>query len=297
MSDSAPIGLIAGEGRLPILCARGIKAAGRRSACVGLIGQYSADLPGLCDFFDTSGIIRIGRWIRLLKKWGVREAVLIGRVRKTKMYDPFVAFRQMPDWRAANLWYRVLRHDRRSDTLLRAVADELAKCGITLIDSTRYIPEHVADLGVMTKVKPSPGQLKDIEFALPIIARMGELDIGQAVSVKDREIIAVEAIEGTDALIERTGPLCKSGKWVLVKVAKPIQDMRLDVPVIGMTTLEKLRAAGGSCLAIEADRTIMVDKPQLIEAANEWGIAVVGVAVASAAVPVQSDVSRPTGLA
>lgn len=273
----SPIGLIAGQGRLPILNAQGIRAAGRQVVCVGLRDQFDAQLPALCDDFKSAGIIQLGRWIRLLRRWGVSEAVMVGRVKKAKMYQPFRVFRQLPDWRAAVLWYRKLRHDKRNDAILSAVADELAQSGITLIDSTKYIPDQMAGEGVLTRTQPSAAQQADIAFALPIVRRMGDLDIGQSVAVKEREVIAVEAIEGTDAMIRRAGELCRNGKWLLVKTGKPNQDMRFDVPVLGLQTIENLAKAGGTCVAVEAEKVILLDKPQLLAAADKAGIAIVGV--------------------
>src|SRR5688500_18196412 len=219
-----PVGLIAGQGRLPVLTALGARAAGRRVACIGLADQYDPELPGLCDRFATAGIIRLGRWIGLLRRWGVHEAVMIGRVRKARMYEPMRLLRQAPDWRAARLWYRVLRHDRRNEALLGAVADELGRGGITLIDSTTFIPDYMATLGVLTRRQPSAEQLADVEFAWPLLLRVNELDIGQALAVKEREVVAVEAIEGTDAMIRRAGELCRAGGWTLLKAGKQRQD-------------------------------------------------------------------------
>lgn len=202
---------------------------------------------------------------------------MVGRVAKTRMFRPMRVVRQIPDWRAAKLWYRVLRHDRRNDAMLGAVADELQQAGITLIDSTQYIADQLANAGVMTHHAPSAAQNNDIKFAMPIVSRMGELDVGQSVAVRDREILAVEAIEGTEALISRTGQLCPSGKWTLVKLAKPNQDMRFDVPTVGVATIEQLQAHGGTCLAVQAGKVILLDKPQMIEAADKAGIAIVGI--------------------
>jgi len=262
---------------LPVLCARGIRAAGHPVACVGLSGQYEPQLPALCDQFARAAVVRLGQWIRLLRRWGVRDAIMVGRVSKTKMYDPLRVFRQLPDFRAARLWYRTLRHDRRSDALLVGVAGELARAGITLIDTARYIPEHMAHQGIMTRTRPTSAQLADIEFGLPILRQIGNLDIGQAIAVKEREVIAVEAMEGTDAMIRRAGELCRSGKWVLLKIAKPRQDMRFDVPTIGLDTIKMLKQSRGSCLAVEAERSILLNKPQVLEAADAAGIAVVGI--------------------
>lgn len=278
-SEREPVGLIAGEGRLPFLVAAGIRAAGRETACVGLRDQYDPGLPDVCDRFETAGIIQIGRWCRLLRRHGVHRAVMVGRVKKVRMYDPLHLVRQMPDWRAARLWFGRLRHDKRTGALLGAVADELAREGIELMDSTRYIPDQMAGEGVLTGSGPSASQRADLEFALPIMARLTALDVGQAIAVKDRDVIAVEAVEGTDRMIERAGQLCRRGGWTLVKAANPQHDMRFDVPTVGPQTIQNLRDHGGTCLAIEAGRVIMVDKPKVIEAAQQAGVSIVGVTI------------------
>lgn len=279
MSDTTPIGLIAGQGRLPVMVAQGIHAAGRPVACVGLRECYDPDMPDHCDTFAPAGIIQLNKWIRILRRAGATEAVMVGRVAKDRMYHPLRLVRQLPDWRMARLWYRRTRQDKRSATLLAAVADELATGGITLIDSTTYIPDHVARQGVMTQTHPSRAQLADIEFAWPIVTRLNELDIGQGVAVKEREIIAVEAMEGTNAMIDRAGSLCRAGGWLLIKIAKPDHDMRADVPTVGPVTIEKLRAAGATCLVVEADKTILIEKPRMLELADRYGIAVIGMTI------------------
>ncbi|WP_432798797.1 LpxI family protein [Poriferisphaera sp. WC338] len=272
-----PVGLIAGQGRMPILEAQGMRAAGRKVACVGLAGQYDSALPDYCDFFAPVGLIRIGQWCRRLRKFGADEAVMIGRVRKSRMYDPMAIFRQMPDLRAAKLWYKVLRHDHRSQTLLAGVANEMEACGITMIDSTEYIPEHMADPGCMTDKQPSLKQQADIEFAWPILMRMNELEIGQAIAVKDREVIAVEAMEGTDRMISRAGAICKSGNWLLLKGPDAQKDMRFDVPTIGVKTIENIQKAGGVCVVVAAGKVILADKPEVIQTADRLGISIVGI--------------------
>lgn len=275
--DERPIGLIAGGGRLPVLEAEGIRAANRRVVCVALGDQYDGDLPGLCDGFARAGALRPGRWVKLLKRWGAREAVMVGVVSKTRMYDPLAAVRSLPDLRALRLWYRVLRHDRRSQVLLTAVADDLFSQGVELIDTTRYIPEHMAGAGVMTRRQPGAQQMADITFGWPILMRMNDLDIGQAIAVKGRDVIAVEAIEGTDGMIRRAGELCKSGGWVMLKGPRPDKDRRFDVPTVGVQTIQALKAAGGSCLAVASGSVILAEKDQVIAAADEAGIAIVGV--------------------
>jgi len=275
-ADTRPIGLIAGQGRLPVLVAQGIRQAGRQVACVGLNDQYAPELPGLCDRFACAGIIQLGRWIRLLRRWGVQDAVMIGRVRKARMYEPMRLLRQRPDWRAIKLWYRVLRHDKRNAALLKSVADELAKGGIELIDSTTHIQSLVAPQGVMTHHQPTGQQLADIEFGWPLALQTAELDIGQAIAVREREVIAVEAIEGTNAMIRRAGALCPIGRWTLIKTARADHDMRFDVPTIGPDTIDNLHQHGASCLVVQSGRVILADKTQLLALADRWGIAVVG---------------------
>ena len=274
---SSPIGIIAGQGRLPILTAQGIRAAGFKVACIGLRDQFTPDLPQYCDFFQTASITHLGRWIRLFHRWNVHQAVMVGRVRKTRMYDPFKWLHYIPDWRAAKIWYFRLRHDRRTDKLLSAVADELLSQGITLMDSTTYIPQSLAQTGPLTSTKPSSSVLADIAFGLPIVRRLGDLDIGQAIAVKDREVIAVEAIEGTDAMIRRAGELCPTGGWTLIKLAKPNQDMRFDVPTVGLQTIQNLHAAGACCLAVEAGKTILLDTQDMISVAEKHKISLIGV--------------------
>ncbi|MAE59968.1 MAG: hypothetical protein CMJ49_01275 [Planctomycetaceae bacterium] len=277
-----PIGLIAGGGGLPLLEARGMRAAGRRIVGVGLRGHFDPALPDLCDVFKTAGIVQLGRWIRLLRRYGAVETVMVGTVRKTRMYDPFRFIRYIPDLRGAQLWFMRVRNDRRPDAVLSAVADEMAQSGITMIDSTQYIGQHMTDPGTLGRVKPTADQSADMQFALPIIKRMGDLDIGQSIAVRDREVIAVEAIEGTDRMIERAGSLCRVGGWTLVKVAKPQQDMRFDVPTVGPTTIEMLHQHRAKCLALEAGKVIMVDREQMLALADKHGIAVVGIDLAAA---------------
>ncbi len=273
---AAPIGLIAGQGRLPILVARGIRSAGRSVVCVGLAGQYPSELPDLCHRFAPAGVVQLGRWIRLLRRWGVREAVMVGRVRKARMYQPWRLLRQLPDRRALWLWYRVLRHDKRNAALLSGVADELARGGIALIDSTTYIREELAQEGVMTRRHPTAEQTADIDFGWPLMLRINQLNIGQAIAVKEREVIAVEAIEGTDAMIRRAGELCRVGRWLLMKAASANQDMRFDVPTVGPNTIEALHESGAVCLVVQAGKVILADKSELLAMANRYGIAVVG---------------------
>ena len=254
-----------------------MRAAGLRVACVGLAGQCDPALKAECDAYAEAGLVRIGKWARLLRRWGARHAVMVGGVRKARMYEPMRLIRQVPDWRAVKLWYQVLRHDRRDQTLLEAVANELERGGIELMDTTHYVTDHLASAGVMTQRQPSDRQWADIRFAWPILMRLNELDVGQSLAVKERDVIAVEAIEGTDAMIDRAGGLCKTGDWVLVKGTDARKDRRFDVPAVGEQTIARLQASGCHCLAVAANQVILLEKPKLLEAADKAGIAVVGV--------------------
>jgi DUF1009 family protein len=276
MADRA-LGLIAGQGRLPMLVATGMKAAGARVCGVGLRGHYDADLPALCDDFDVAGVFRLGRWIKTLRRHGVSEAVLVGRVSKARMHDPLRMLRQMPDWRATKVWFRRLRDDRRSAALLAAVADELQDSGITLIDSTTYIADQLAGEGLLTRVGIEPRQQADIDRGWPVLEQVAELDIGQSIAVCHGRILAVESLEGTDAMIERAARLNGGGGWTLLKAPRRDHDMRADVPAVGEVTIERLAAAQAACLALKAGRVIMIDKPRVIAAADRAGIPIVGV--------------------
>ena len=272
-----PLGLIAGQGQLPLLVARGIRERGGRVSCIGLAGQYDAQLPKLCDAFKSVSMARLGSWIRQLRRWQVEEAIMVGGVQKSRMHDPFRWLKLIPDVRSALLWYRRLRHDRRNAAVLGAIADELASSGITLIDSTAYIPDHLATQGVLTTVQPTAMQLADIEFGWSLLSQTVELDIGQSIAVRERDVIAVEAVEGTDAMIGRAGELCRASGWTLLKTASANHDMRADVPTIGVQTIERLKDAGGGCIAVGVGRVILLDRPAVIAAANNAGIAIVGI--------------------
>jgi hypothetical protein len=202
---------------------------------------------------------------------------MVGRVYKGRIFTPWRILRYLPDWRAVRIWYWRLRgKNKQNQTLLAALADELASGGIVLENSTMYCKEHLATVGVMTKNQPSSSTKNDIEFGWQTVKKLVELDIGQTIAVKEKEIIAVEAIEGTAKMIERAGGLCKSGGWTLIKAAKQNQDMRFDVPCIGPDTIKSLAENGAECLVVEADKTIIIDKPQTIKLANELGIIVLG---------------------
>lgn len=279
-----PLGLIAGQGELPLLVARNAKQAGRRLAVVALRGNADPRIRELADHFHPRGIVQLGRWIRVLRRHGCREVVMVGRVAKATMFagPRWLQWLQyVPDFTSIRVWYFVAR-DKRNDTLLRAVADEMQRRGLTMIDSIRYIPEAMAEHGLLTSTGTRPiaaaprAVLDAAEFAWPLLKRIAAMDIGQSIAVKEREILAVEAIEGTDRLIARAGELCPQGGWTLVKVAKPDQDMRFDVPTIGPGTVEQLHEARAAGLVIEAGKTIILEREKTLRLAEQFRIAVVG---------------------
>lgn len=277
MADSKILGLIAGQGRFPFLVADGAKKAGFKVVCVGLGDNADKELREKVDYFYEVPLARPGAWIRKLRKHNVSSAIMVGRVRKTRIYTPFRILKYLPDWRAFRIWYwRLRKKDKRNDSLLCALADELASGKIILENSIMYCTEHIATKGVLTKHQPDASIKSDIEFGWPIAKQLGQLDIGQAVAVKEREVIAVEAIEGTAMMIERAGQLCKAGGWTLVKAAKPNQDMRFDVPCVGPDTVESLAANKAKCMVVEAGKTVIIDKNDTIALAERLGIIIVG---------------------
>ena len=276
-TESDAVGLIAGGGRLPFMVAAGARRHGLRVVCVGLAGYVDEPLAGEVDVFHRAAVARPGSWMRQLKKHGVTRAIMVGRVTKSHLFTPWRILQYLPDWRAFRIFYWRLRGKSiQTDTLLSALAEELASGGIILENSTMYCEESLADPGVMTRHKPGTQVEHDIEFGWPLAKKLGELDIGQAIAVKEREVIAVEAIEGTAEMIKRAGQFCKAGGWTLIKTAKPNQDMRFDVPCVGPETIRDLAAGGGKCLVIEAGKTLILDKPQTLDLANRLGVAVVG---------------------
>lgn len=271
-----PMGLIAAGGRLPVLVAQGMKARGHPVHCLGLASQYEPELRGLCDKFMDVGALKLGSWGRMLRQSGATFAVMVGRVDKARMLHSWREIvRNAPDIRSLRVFFR-LRTDRRSHLILATIAEELAKDGVHLIDSTAHITEHLAHAGHMTDRTPSGAQKLDIEFGWPILREMLRLDVGQAIVIRSRDVIAVEAVEGTDRMLERAGSLCASGNWTLLKGARAGHDRRADVPVIGPDTIEKMHKHGGRCIALAAGDVIIIDKAKTLELADRLGIAVIG---------------------
>jgi DUF1009 family protein len=270
-----PLGVIAGAGKFPAMVIEGARQAGHRVVVLGLKEIADPALAELADEFHWVAPLRLGQWMRTLRRRGARNAVMAGYVRKHTMYRRFGILSFLPDWRFIKLWF-VDIPDKRTDTVLTAVADLLARNGITLEDVTKHCGSAVAAEGTLGASGFTTAERRDLVFGWPIAKEMGRLDIGQSIAVKNTEVIAIEAIEGTDQMIERAGTLCRSGGWMMIKVAKPNQDMRFDVPTIGPNTIENLHRHGARALAVEAGRTVIVDREETLEAANRYGIALVG---------------------
>ena len=270
-----PIGLLAGSGRFPICFAEKARTIGMPVVCVGVRYEASPELAGMVHRFYWTGVARLGRAIRCFKREGVRQIVMAGKINKVSvMHRPWRPFSLLPDWRTFKTF--LLRpRDNRDDALLLAVIAEFARDGLTFDSALTLCPELLVQAGLLTRRAPSARELGDIEFGWEMAKEMGRLDIGQSISVKERSVLAVEAIEGTDKAIARAGELCPSGGFVVVKVAKPHQDMRFDVPTIGIQTIETMHQSGGRVLAIEASKTILIDEAETVALADRYGITIV----------------------
>lgn len=274
-TDAARIGLLAGSGRFPIMFAEAARRQGRRVFCIGVTGMASDELGGVCERFVTAPLARVGRAIRWFKSARVDRVVMAGKIQKTVLFAPFRLLRHLPDWRTIHMLVRYAAENKSDDTLLLAVIREFERDGIRFASALDYCPELLVDHGFLTRRKPSPAQWRDIHFGWQLAKEMGRLDVGQSVCVSDTAVIAVEAIEGTDECIRRAGRLCRRGKFTVVKVAKPQQDMRFDVPTVGLQTIQTMHEAGARVLAIESGMTIMLDQREVLELADRFGIAIV----------------------
>jgi len=273
MSETAAdiLGLIAGEGAFPLDVARAARRAGRRVAAVAFRERTD---PRIADEVTDVTWIHPGEvtaGLAAFRAAGVRELVMVGKVPKADLLRDPQALRL--DSHASQLMDELA--DRRDDTILLRIADVLESIGIRLLPQWALLPDALAGEGPLGRIAPTPAQETDIAFGFPIAKKLGELDIGQTVVVKDRAVLALEAIEGTDLAIRRAGTLAPDG--VVVKVAKPGQDPRFDVPTIGLRTVEVLAEARCAVLAFEAGATVVLERDALVAAADARGIAVCGV--------------------
>jgi DUF1009 family protein len=271
---------LAGWGRFPVLVAEALRRQDYQIYCLGVAGHADPRLGALCDDFRWTGLAKFGHAIRYFKRHGVTDATMAGKIHKVLLFQPWRWIKHLPDLRTVRMFvphFLTRRKDCKDDTLLGAIVSEFAGEGIRFGPATDYAPELLVGEGQLTRRSPSAAQWTDIRFGWDLAKEMGRLDVGQSVAVKDQAVLAVEAVEGTDECIRRAGALCRLGGFTVVKVAKPQQDMRFDVPTIGRRTIETLVAARGSVLAVEAGRTILLDGPEVIDLADRQGVAIVAV--------------------
>ena len=285
MSTSPPsppprIGMMAGWGRYPLVVAEALRRQGSEVYCLGVAGQADPKLADICRDFRWSGIARFGAAVRYFKRHAVRDVIMAGKLHKVVLFQPWMIVRNMPDLRTIRMFlphFLTHKKDNKDDTLLGAIVEEFAREGMRFGRPTDFAAELLVGKGQLTRRGPSERQWKDIRFGWDLAKEMGRLDVGQSVAVKDQAALAIEAVEGTDECIRRAGLLCRAGGFTVVKVAKPQQDMRYDVPTVGLRTVENLAVSGGRVLAVEAGRTILLDGPDVIDFADRHGLAIVSV--------------------
>ncbi len=275
--DGEMIGMLAGWGRFPVAVAEAIRRHGGRTAILAVRDHADQELESLADVAGEVGVAEIGQAVDFFRRHGVRRATMAGKIHKKTLFARNAWLRHLPDWTGLRtFWPHFIsrRRDNRDDSLLGAIARAFDGRGVAICPATDFAPELLAEEGVLAGRPLSPRQRADVAFGWRLAKELGRLDIGQTVVVKNRAPLALEAIEGTDECIRRAGRLCLAGGMTVVKVAKPCQDLRFDMPTIGIGTLESLRAAGARVLAIEAGRTILVDREQVAEVATRAGITI-----------------------
>jgi DUF1009 family protein len=267
------LGLIAGNGRFPFLVLDAARQTGYEVTIVAIKEEAFPDLeivaarPPVAPLQWVS-LGQLGKCIGVLKNAGVTQAVMAGQVKHTKLFSDIV-----PDMTLLGMMMKL--KSRNTDALIAGVADVLRDHGIELVDSTAFLTPLLAKAGVLTARRPTDDERVDLEFGYRIADAIAGLDIGQTIAVKAAAVVAVEAMEGTDLVIARAGQLAGTGVRI-VKVAKPNQDMRFDVPVVGVSTIEAMKAAGATVLSVDASKTLMIDGEAIIRAADEAGITIVG---------------------
>ena len=268
---SAPIGLIAGNGTFPLLFAQHAKQKGDTIVAVALKEEADQALEQWVDQITWLSLGQLGKTIDFFKSKGVTRAVMAGQVKHTQLFKNII-----PDLRAAKILAKAL--NKKAESLLSAVTDEFKSEGIEFLSSATYLEHWLCPSKVLTRRAPTAQEKADIEFGLPLARAVAGQDIGQTIAVKDKSVVAVEAMEGTDACIRRAGQIAGPG-FVVIKVARPRQDLRFDIPVIGATTLASLKESGASALAMEAGKTLLLDMENLVKVADASGLTLTGVQV------------------
>ena len=252
-------GLIAGNGRFPFLVLEGARSQGIEMAVIAIKEEAAPELEKIAKRLHWVSLGELSKTIQLLQQEGVTQAVMAGQVKHNKIFSAI-----RPDWKLAKLLFSLPR--KNTDSLIGAVAKVLGEEGIQLVDSTLFLRPLVANAGVLTRRAPTEHEAEDIAYGLGLARQIAGMDIGQTVVISDRACVAVEAMEGTDETIARAAKITGGKPLVVVKVGKPGQDMRFDVPVVGLSTVEQMRVAGATALAVDAGRTLLFDRAKLIEA-------------------------------
>jgi DUF1009 family protein len=261
-------GLIAGNGQFPFLVVEGARKQGASLAIAAIKEETDKRIDEVADDVTWVGIGQLGKMISYFKSRGVTKAIMAGQVKHVQIFSG-----SLPDVRMLKMLWNLPK--RNTDALIGGVADELASEGIELLDSTYFLQDHLAPNGVLTKREPTDIERGNIEYGLHIADEIARLDLGQTIVIRAKACVAIEAMEGTDATIRRAGELAK-GKLTVVKVAKPDQDMRFDVPVVGVPTIETMITAGATCLSITAGKTLVFDRDEMLASANKNNICVIG---------------------
>jgi DUF1009 family protein len=267
------LGIIAGNGRFPFLVLDAARAQGYDITIIGIKEEASTELVDAAArtppaAFHWVSIGQLGTFLKILKDAGITQAVMAGQVKHVKIFGGFT-----PDLTAMSLMTRL--KGMNTDALIGAVADLMRERGVELVNSAQFLEPLLAGAGVLTDRMPNEAEQKDLEFGYRMADTIAGLDIGQTIAVKHQAVVAVEAMEGTDETIGRAGHLAGAGV-AIIKVAKPNQDMRFDVPIVGLATIQAMRIAGARVLSIDAGRTLIFDRDAFFASANEAGIAVVG---------------------
>jgi DUF1009 family protein len=277
-TPTAGWGLIAGNGRFPFLVLEGARSQGIEMAVIALREEASPELEKAAKRLHWVSLGELSKAIELMQREGVQRAVMAGQVKHDKIFSSI-----RPDWKLAKLLFSLPR--KNTDSLIGAVARVLEEEGIQLVDSTVFLKPLLPDAGVLTRRAPNEQEASDIEYGLGVARHIAAMDIGQTVVVVDRACVAVEAMEGTDETIMRAARFANGKPLVVVKVSKPRQDMRFDVPVVGLPTVECMKQAGATALALDANRTLLFDREKLMELANAAGIAMQAFSPAEAVEP------------
>ena len=263
-------GLIAGNGRFPFLVLEGARSRGLELAVAAIKEETSPEISSKASRVEWIGVGQLGKLIRFFKGEGVTHAIMAGQVKHHQIFR----LNALPDFRMVRMLARLTA--RNTDSLIAAVADELAREGITLVDSTLFVETLLVPEGILTRRAPTKEERADLDYGLEIARDIARLDLGQTIAVKDRAVVAIEAMEGTDAVIARAGEVTRGRPFVVIKVAKPSQDMRFDVPVIGVPTIEAMVKASATVLHVTSGKTLMFDRDEVVSLADRNQVSVIG---------------------